>query len=225
MRQAEGPRTLVLEDDLALRSLLVPGLCEEGFAASGVGTGGDLLEAVASVVPDLLIIDIGLPDADGRDVCLALRARGISAPVLFLTARSRLPDRLAGFSAGGDDYLTKPFAFAELIARLRALLRRRGESSAVSLGHVTLDPRAHAIVAENAVVPLSPTEFRLLACLASAPGEVVRRQSLVASGWPNGAIVSENTLDSFVASLRRKLSTLPNAPMIKSVYGVGYSIR
>lgn len=225
MRKADGPRTVVLEDDLGLRSLLVRGLCEEGFAASGVGTGGELLRTVGSVTPELLVIDIGLPDADGRDVCLALRARGVTAPVLFLTARSRLPDRLAGFSAGGDDYLTKPFAFAELIARLHALLRRSGTSAAVSLGNLTLDPSAHAIVAENAVVPLSPTEFRLLACLAAAPGEVVRRQSLVAAGWPNGAIVYDNTLDSFVARLRRKLSKLPDGPVIKSVYGVGYSIQ
>ncbi len=225
MSNVDGPCTLVLEDDLKLRSLLVRGLCEEGFAARGVGTGGELLATVASTQPELLIIDIGLPDTDGRDVCLALRARGVTAPVLFLTARSRLPDRLAGFSAGGDDYLVKPFDFEELIARLRALVRRSGAPAAVSLGCLTLDPRTHAIVAEDAVIALSPTEFRLLARLASTPGEVVRRQSLVAAGWPNGAIVYDNTLDVFVARLRRKLSTVPHAPVIKPVYGVGYTIQ
>lgn len=223
-RTADGPRTVVLEDDLQLRSLLVRGLCEEGFAARGVGTGAELLETVASAAPELLIIDIGLPDADGRDVCAALRARGVTAPVLFLTARSRLPDRLAGFNAGGDDYLSKPFAFEELVARLRALVRRSDTSEAVWLGNLTLDPTAHAIVAEDAVVSLSPTEFRLLARLASTPNKVVRRQSLVAAGWPHGEFVSENTLDAFVARLRRKLSALPDAPAITSVYGVGYSI-
>jgi len=216
---------MVLEDDIGLRSLLVHGLQEEGFGASGFGTGGDLLRAVASEVPELLIIDIGLPDADGRDVCCALRARGVGAPVLFLTARSCLSDCLAGFSAGGDDYLTKPFAYEELFARLHALVRRSGTSTAVTLGNVMLDPAAHAIVAEGEVVPLSPTEFRLLARLASTPGEVVRRRSLKAAGWPNGAIVYDNTLDAFVASLRRKLAKVANAPAIKSVYGVGYCVR
>jgi two-component system response regulator MprA len=215
----------VLEDDLRLRSLLVRGLCEEGFAAHGVGTGEELLKAVASTLPDLLIIDIGLPDADGRDVCAALRAQGISAPVLFLTARSRLPDRLTGFSAGGDDYLTKPFAFEELVARLHALVRRGGISESVALGDFVLDPTVHAIVAGDTVVPLSPTEFRLLACLASKPGSVVRRRSLVAAGWPNGAMVSDNTLDAFIARLRRKLATLSGGPVVKTAYGIGYSIQ
>jgi two-component system response regulator MprA len=190
-----------------------------------VGTGEELLKAVASTLPDLLIIDIGLPDADGRDVCAALRAQGISAPVLFLTARSRLPDRLTGFSAGGDDYLTKPFAFEELVARLHALVRRGGISESVALGDFVLDPTVHAIVAGDTVVPLSPTEFRLLACLASKPGSVVRRRSLVAAGWPNGAMVSDNTLDAFIARLRRKLATLSGGPVVKTVYGIGYSIQ
>ena len=114
------PRVLILEDDVELGGLLERGLKEEGFAPALATTGADALDRVASQPPDALIIDIGLPDADGRDVCQALRARGIAAPVLFLTARDALTDRLAGFGAGGDDYLTKPFAVEELIARLRA---------------------------------------------------------------------------------------------------------
>src|SRR6266566_6372034 len=118
------PRVLIAEDDPELRGVLQRGLAEEGFAPETVGTGAELLARVDSEPPDLLVVDIGLPDADGRDVCQALRARGVQAPVLFLTARDALPDRLAGFSSGGDDYMTKPFALDELVARLHALLRR-----------------------------------------------------------------------------------------------------
>src|SRR4051812_49514167 len=115
--------------------------------------------------PDVLILDIGLPDADGRDVCMALRANGVTCPVLFLTARSALPDRLSGFHAGGDDYLAKPFALAELLVRVAALGRRAPPPVAVAQGPVMLDPSAHAIVHGDQRVALTPTEFRLLAAL------------------------------------------------------------
>jgi two-component system OmpR family response regulator len=216
----------ILEDDLDMRSLLVRGLREEGYRAESVGSGALLIERVArSGAPDLLVIDIGLPDADGRDVCQALRAQGIVAPVLFLTARDSLPDRLSGFSAGGDDYLTKPFAFAELVARIAALLRRAGGERAVQVGEMRLDPAAHAATCGGTTVPLTPTEFRLLARLAAAPGEAVRRYALVQAAWPHGAIVHDNTLDAYIARLRRKLSSLPGAPRIATVHGVGYSMR
>ena len=115
---------LVVEDDPELRGLLRRGLDEEGFRVEAVATGAELLERVGGGLPDVFVVDIGLPDADGRDVTQALRARGIQTPVLFLTARDALPDRISGFNAGGDDYLTKPFAIAELLVRVRALLRR-----------------------------------------------------------------------------------------------------
>ena len=216
---------LILEDDIEMRALLVRGLREEGHVAEGVGSGAHLLDWVTRSVPDAFIIDIGLPDADGRDVCQALRAQGIGAPVLFLTARSALPDRLSGFSAGGDDYLTKPFAFAELVARLEALLRRAGHEEAVTVSGLRLDPAAHAASAGGASVELTPTEFRLLARLAAAPGEAVRRRALVQAAWPHGAIVNDNTLDVYIARLRRKLAELPGAPAIRTVHGVGYSLR
>jgi two-component system response regulator MprA len=224
MTTAGEPLTIILEDDLKLRASLVRGLGEEGFRARGVGTGAELLDALATTHPDLIVIDIGLPDADGRDVCLALRARGIVAPVLFLTALGRLPDLLTGFNSGGDDYLTKPFAFEELLARLHALLRRSGGPPAPALGRFTLDPGAHAVVGDGVSVRLSPTEFRLLARLAATPGAVVRRSALIATGWPDGAIVADNTLDAFIARIRGKLATLPDGPRITATYGVGYSI-
>jgi two-component system OmpR family response regulator len=215
---------LILEDDLDLRSVLVRGLREEGFRAESVGTGAHLLERLDAFVPDALIIDIGLPDADGRDVCQAVRARGIRVPVLFLTARTGLHDRLAGFSAGGDDYLSKPFAFEELVARVEALLRRNGGERGIALGDMLLDPAAHALRLGDQTVPLTPTEYRLLARLAAAPGEAVRRRMLVQAAWPAGAIVHDNTLDAYIARLRRKLARLPSAPQIKTVHAVGYSL-
>ena len=124
-------KVLVVEDDVALRGVLLRGLREEGFEAVGVGTGAELLDRIEPEAPNVLIVDIGLPDADGRDVCQALRAQGVETPVLFLSARDALTDRVTGFSAGGDDYVTKPFAFAELVARLHALLRRAGETEAI----------------------------------------------------------------------------------------------
>lgn len=213
----------VLEDDAELRGLLVRGLREEGLGVTAFARATDLL-AGNPAAADLFVVDIGLPDADGRDVVFALRAQGVAAPVLFLTARDALPDRLSGFAAGGDDYLTKPFAFAELVARLRALLRR-GTAGVMEVGELRLDPEAHAAFAGGVRARLTPTEFRLLACLAARPGAAVRRRELVQAGWPHGAIVHDNTLDVYVARLRRKLAELPDAPELETVHGVGYSLR
>src|SRR5881227_267058 len=127
-------RVLLVEDDADLRGVLARGLREEGFEVSAVERGADALRAAGARRPDAIVLDIGLPDADGRDVCQALRAQGLQAPVLFLTARDGVTDRLSGFGAGGDDYVSKPFVFDEVVARLRALLRRAGANGAVSVG-------------------------------------------------------------------------------------------
>jgi DNA-binding response OmpR family regulator len=221
------PRVLIVEDDTELREVLVRGLRDEGFAAHGVATGHELLDRAAGEPPDALIIDVGLPDSDGRDLCQALRAQGVQAPVLFLTARDSLPDRLSGFEAGGDDYVTKPFAFSEVIVRLRALLRRARPDgdSVVEVGALRLDPVAHAALSGEQRANLTPTEFRILAALAARPGDAVRRHELVRAGWPAGAMVHDNTLDTYIARLRRKLRRLDDVPEIKTVHGVGYSMR
>ncbi len=182
------PRVLVVEDDGDLRSVLLRGLREEGFEASGVGSGAELLERIGPEAPNILIVDIGLPDADGRDVCQALRAQG-------------------------------------LVARLHALLRRAGETDAVEIGALRLDPLSHAAFVGAAKIALTPTEFRLLAKLIAMPGQTVRRRELVQTGWPHGARVRDNTLDAYVARLRRKLGSHPAAPRIVTVHGVGYAIE
>jgi two-component system response regulator MprA len=221
-----APLAMVVEDDAALRSVVSRGLEDEVFRCETVSTGARLLERVPVVQPDVIVVDIGLPDCDGRDACQALRAQGIGIPVLFLTARDALVDRLAGFEAGGDDYLSKPFALDELVARLRALVRRASRDAAVPrVGGVSLDPASHALVSGDERVRLTPTEFRIVAALFARPGEAVRRRELVRAGWPHGAIVNDNTLDAYIARLRRKLRGLPKAPGLETVHGVGYAIR
>jgi two-component system response regulator MprA len=219
------PQVILLEDDAELRSLVARGLREEGFEVTTASTAAELLQRIGDADPDALVVDIGLPDADGRDVVQALRAQGVGAPVIFLTARDALPDRLSGFAAGGDDYLTKPFAFAELVARLRALIKRGGADLSVEVGGLRLDPSTHGATCGGQAIDLTPTEFRILARLGSAPGGAVRRRELVQAAWPHGAIVHENTLDVYIARLRRKLGSLPEAPEIATVHGVGYSLR
>lgn len=215
---------LIVEDDDELRAVLSRGLGEEGFAVDAVSSGSELLERTEAEVPDVLVIDVGLPDADGRDLCQALRARGVQTPVLFLTARDAVVDRVAGFDAGGDDYLTKPFAFVELVARVQALLKRAGTDAAVEAAGLRLDPVTHSVGDGVAQTLLTPTEFRLLAHMLARPGEVVRRRDLARAAWSHGAVVRENTLDVYIARLRRKLKQFDGAPDIATVHGVGYRI-
>jgi two-component system OmpR family response regulator len=221
------PTVVVVEDDQGLSDILARGLRAEGFDVMLTATGAELLAAADDAVPDAFVIDVGLPDSDGRDVCQALRARGILSPVLFLTARSALTDRLSGFHAGGDDYLVKPFAFKELVVRLRALMRRSPDAEHPSTddGRLRLDPARHSVVAEESEISLTPTEYRLLATLASRPREVVRRAELVAAGWPDGAIVHDNTLDAYIARLRRKLRQIGREGAIGTTHGVGYRLE
>lgn len=216
----------VCEDDPALRSVLVRTLRAADHDVVPAGTGAQAVRAFAARPPELAILDIGLPDSDGRDLCLALRAGGFEGPVLFLTARNGLHDKIAGFEAGGDDYLTKPFELEELRMRVTALLRRSDRTGRPTEEEpLRLDPGRHALVHGDVELSLTPTEFRLLARLMSAPGDVVRRSALVAAAWPNGAMVSENTLDSYIRRIRTKLDDVQCADAIATVRGVGYRWR
>ncbi len=216
----------VCEDDHELRGVVRDALAREGFAVRATASGTEAVRSFADDPPDVLVLDVGLPDADGRDVCQALRARGVRAPVLFLSARDGVADRLSGFHAGGDDYLTKPFALAELLVRVHALLRRvEPIDDADAPGGLVLDPAEHAIVNDGHAVPLTPTEFRLLAALAARPGQLVRRTSLMSAGWPEGAIVHDNTLDAYVARIRRKLRQAGAGETIATTRGVGYRLQ
>jgi two-component system response regulator MprA len=215
----------ICEDDAGLRSVVARALRGEDFDVLVAATGHEALRAFTAAPPDLVVLDIGLPDADGRDVCQALRSHGVAAPVLFLTARDALTDRLSGFHAGGDDYLTKPFALEELLVRVGALLRRAGWSPPRPDSELRLDPAAHAVRHGERVESLTPTEFRLLAALTARPGAVLRRRELALAAWPAGAIVHDNTLDTYIRRLRVKLRSLDAPHEIETARGVGYALR
>lgn len=214
----------ICEDDDELRGIVRGALEREGLTTVVTATATDAVRAFARRRPDALVLDIGLPDGDGRDLCQALRARGIDAPVLFLTARDAISDRLSGFHAGGDDYLTKPFAIAELVVRVQALLRRMAPAPIAGVVALQLDPARHALVAAGGEIALTPTEFRLLAALAARPGVVLRRGQLIAAAWPDGAIVADNTLDAYLARVRRKLRDAGAKVQITTARGVGYRL-
>lgn len=210
---------MVCEDDAAVRDVLKRALEHDGHTIAVATTADGLLRHLEPV-PHLVVLDLGLPDADGRDVCLALRARGVDAPVLMLTALDGMHHKVGGFEAGADDYMTKPFDLPELLVRVRALLRRT--TAATPARGVVLDPAKHVVIYGSASESLTPTEFRLLGRLIASQGDAVRRHALVAAGWPHGAQVSDNTLDSFVRRLRTKLGALGVADRLATVRGVGY---
>lgn len=214
---------LVVEDGHALRDALVRGLRDEGFGTRAAQDGATALRLADDGV-DAVVLDIGLPDADGRDVCQAMRARGFLGPVVFLTAHHQLHDRLSGFSAGGDDYLSKPFHLAELAARLRAALKRSGPTAPMATADLVLDPVRHSLCVRGVNVELTPTEFRLLAALMAGLGAVVRRRELVRVGWPEGAQVSDNTLDQYLSRLRRKIREAGSGLTISTIRGIGHRL-
>lgn len=217
------PRILVVEDDHALRDVLLRGLRDEDFDAVPAQDGATALRLARDDFAGV-VLDVGLPDADGRDVCQAMRANGLRFPIVFLTAHHRLTDRLSGFSAGGDDYLPKPFHLAELVARLRAALKRSGPRPATATGDLVLDAVRHRLTVHGSEVDLTPTEFRLLAALMAASGGIVRRRELIRAGWPEGAHVSDNTLDQYLTRLRRKLRHSGSELTVTTARGIGHRL-
>ncbi|WP_298990958.1 response regulator transcription factor [uncultured Pseudokineococcus sp.] len=223
----DGVRVLVVEDDRVLRPSLERLLRQAGAQVVTAATGAEALRAVGPgpAAPfDVVVLDIGLPDSDGRDVCQAVRARGVEVPVLFLTAREGKHDLLSGYAAGGDEYLAKPFHAGELLARLGALVRRSTPRRPPAPTGLVLDPAGHAVTGPGGEEALTPTEYRLLAALLAAAGQVVRRHELVRAGWPDGAHVAENTLDQYVARLRRRTAAVGGGAAITTVHGVGYRV-
>ncbi|WP_425953429.1 response regulator transcription factor [Xylanimonas sp. McL0601] len=214
----------VCDDHPTIRKALVRGLTQAGH---DVVVAHDGREALALLGPeralDAIVMDIGLPDSDGRDVVQALQSGGQRAPVLFLTALGDTHHKLAGFAAGADDYVVKPFDLREVIARVETLARRTA-SAAPAPGDLVLDPVTHTARTDGQEVHLTPTEFRVLAAVLARRGEVVRRRSVVAAGWPDGAAVSENTLDSFARRVRAKLASIDAPVSLETVRGVGFRV-
>lgn len=214
------------EDDPVIRRVVVGTLELAGHRVVVTHRASEALVALgAATALDVVVLDIGLPDADGRDLCQALRSGGQQAPVLFLTALGAVHDRLSGFAAGGDDYLPKPFDVKELTARVEALGRRSRTVAAPPQPGLVLDPVRHALVHGDRSVLLTPTEYRMVAAITSRPGEVVRRRAVVAAAWPDGAIVNENTVDSYVRRIRAKLEEIDSPVHLHTVRGVGFELR
>jgi two-component system OmpR family response regulator len=216
----------ICEDDESVRRVLTDSFKMHGHQVVIARNGQEALRNLAVGADlDVLVIDIGLPDADGRDVCQALRAAGQHAPVLFLTALDAVHDRVSGFHAGGDDYVPKPFAISEVLVRVAALHKRTRPEPAPSTSGLRLNPDRFSLQHGDREEKLTPTEFRLLAAIAAEPGTIVRRRAAVAAAWPDGAMVSENTIDSFIRRLRVKLQAVESPVVLETVRGVGFVLR
>jgi DNA-binding response OmpR family regulator len=219
-------RLLLIEDDVSLARVIVRGLGEEGHAVDHVGTVAGADEALSIHDYDLLVLDLGLPDGDGSRLCRSRRQQGDTTPILMLTARDDLSDKVAGLDAGADDYLTKPFAYPELAARVRALLRRPPSSASpvLEVYDIKLNPAAHTVLRGAILIPLTPREFSLLDYLMRRAGEVCRREDLLDHVWDANYDGLSNVVDVHVANLRRKLQGPGFDDPIETVRGVGYRI-
>jgi len=214
-------RVLVVDDDPPLRRMLERTLAAEGFEVTLAADGGAALVAAERSAPDLIVLDVAMPVLDGLAVCRRLRDKGLSTPILMLTARDAVPDRVAGLEAGADDYLVKPFAIQELVARLRALTRRRDHAGSVlSYADLVLDLEAHSATRGGRPIELTGRESDLLALLIREAGRVVRREQAIEEIWDGGA--ESNVVDRYVTRLRRKLG----APaLIRTIRGSGFALR
>ncbi len=213
---------LLVEDDNSLAEGLKSALIRDGFVVNHVNTGKMALAAVAAEEPDMLVLDLGLPDIDGLDVLSALRESGLRTPVLVLTARGELGDKIAGLDRGADDYLSKPFDMQELAARLRAIERRLSTAacSVISISGVELDVAAHAISVGGEAMDVPRREYMLLKTLMESAGKVLTREALEARLYSWGEEVASNALEVHIHHLRKKL---PDG-LIKTVRGIGYTV-
>lgn len=219
-----GARLLLVEDEAVLARLIARVLGEEGYRVQLESRGRAALAAAAADPPDAAILDVGLPDLDGLAVCRELRRSGLRCPILILTARDSVPDRVRGLDAGADDYLIKPFAFEELLARLRAHLRRDGGPVRVEIGPVTLDPESREVTSGGRDIALTDQEFRLLELLMRHPGRVLSRDRILEHVWGYDADPRSNVVDIYVHYVRRKLGPQA-AGMIRTVRSAGYMLK
>jgi two-component system response regulator MprA len=219
-------RVLVADDDLAVRSSLERALRLEGYEVSLAADGRETLERVMSSPPDALVLDVRMPDLDGLEVCRRMRALSDPTPVLMLTAKDAVADRVEGLDAGADDYLVKPFALPELLARLRALLRRwPADGEVLRFADLSLDPVAHEARRGDRLLKLTRTEFALLELFMEHPRQVLTRAVIIDRVWGYDGGTGSNSLEVFVGYLRRKTEEDAEARLIQTVRGVGYVLR
>jgi len=229
------PKVLVVDDEPNIRELVEVALKFHGCAVAVSASGKDALHQTESYEPDLIILDVMLPDMDGFEVCRALRTDGNDVPVIFLTARDTTSDTIRGLTLGGDDYVTKPFSVEALVARVRAVLRRTtreadgetqpgGNAALLQVGDLQLDEEHWVVRRAGTQVELSPTEFRLLAYLMRNQGRMLTRQQLLENVWGWEFAGQSQVVETYVSYLRRKLDPL-GPPLIHTQRGVGYSLR
>jgi two-component system, OmpR family, response regulator len=219
-------RLLVVEDATRLREIVLRRLREEGFAADGTGGGADAIALAGRSRYDAIVLDLRLPDVDGLEVCSQLRSRGCRSPILMLTARDALDDRVRGLDLGADDYLTKPFEFPELFARIRALVRRgAGERTGrLLIGDLCLDPAAHTVERGNASIQLTTKEFALLEYLLRHRRAVLSRHRLIDAVWDAGFQGDPNIVDVYIRRLRDKVDRPFGRSSLRTVRGIGYQV-
>ena len=220
-------RVLVVEDEVKMAGLLRRGLQEEGYAVDIAPTGSKAVWAATEIPYDAIVLDVMLPDLDGFSVSRRLREAGRWAPILMLTARDAVPDRIEGLDAGADDYLTKPFAFTELLARLRALIRRgAGERpAALVAGDLILDPAAKRVTRGDTQIELTAKEFALLEYFLRHPGEVLTRSRIIEHVWDFAYDGDSNVVDVYIRYLRQKIDRPFGRRSIETVRGTGYRLR
>jgi two-component system OmpR family response regulator len=220
-------RVLIVEDEAKMAGLIRRGLREDGMAADVASKGEDALWMAGATDYDAIVLDVMLPGVDGFEVCRRLRADGVRAPVLMLTARDAIGDRVRGLDTGADDYLVKPFSFAELAARLRALARRGPveRPPVLRAGDLTLDPAARRVARGDADIPLSAREFALLETLMRHPGHVLDRLQLLDHVWDGEYENRSNVIDVYIRYLREKVDRPFGVESIETVRGAGYRLR
>ena len=227
-RSVPKPHLLVVDDEPNIRELLSASLRFAGFEVTAVGTGRDALDSARQRQPDLVVLDVMLPDLDGFEVLRRLRGGHRALPVLFLTARDGTADKVTGLTAGGDDYVTKPFSLEEVVARIRAVLRRTGgadaEGGRLVVADLELDEEAHQVRRNGRLVSLSPTEFNLLRYLMLNAGRVLSKAQILDHVWEYDFAGESGIVESYVSYLRRKIDG-EDAPLLHTVRGVGYVLR
>ncbi len=226
-RAVAGPRLLLVDDEDNLRSMLEAALRHSGFDVQPVANGRDALDAVTADKPDLVVLDVMLPDLDGFDVVKRLRSGGDRTPVLFLTARDATEDRVRGLTLGGDDYLVKPFSLEELVARITAILRRAGGDGGereLRCADLVMDDEAHLVTRAGREVALSPTEYNLLRYLLVNQGRVVSKAQILDHVWDYDFGGDGGVVETYIGYLRRKLDS-GEPRLIQTIRGVGYTLR
>ena len=223
-----GPRVLVVDDEPNITELVAMALRYEGFQVKTAATGRGALTAVTQFSPALVILDVMLPDIDGTEVLKRLNSAGAKVPIIFLTAKDATDDKVHGLTVGGDDYVTKPFSIAELMARVRVVLRRHGtsgpETGRLSLADLELDDEAHEVRRAGKIVGLTTTEYRLLRYLLINAGRVLTRSQILDHVWHYDFGGDASVLETYISYLRRKIDSF-EPPLVHTVRGVGYVLR